>query len=71
MLTLVFFFFIVLQIILTVEISMKRRRPASSLIVLIFDAPKHLDEFEKTYVNCFLESCFKRLAHDLNKGVRE
>lgn len=50
---------------------MKRKSPCSSLIVLILDIPKHLDEFEKTYVNCFLESCFKRLAHDLNKGVRE
>lgn len=50
---------------------MKRKPPASSLIVLIFDIPKHLDEFERTYVNFFLESSFKRLIHDLRKGVRE
>lgn len=49
---------------------MKRKLPASSLIVLVFDIPK-LDEFEKTYVNFFLESSFKRLIHDLRKGVRE
>lgn len=71
MLTPVFFFFYRRPNILIMETLMKRKSPRSSLIVLILDIPKHLDEFEKTYVNCFLESCFKRLAHDLNKGVRE